>query len=86
MKARSLMIVILLALLLAGCMQQQKDASELSETDNQGNTPQEANTTEPETKKQEDSVGDVDNLESNISQVENLIKDLEETEEINFNI
>lgn len=79
-------VLILLALMLAGCTdQQQKDTPEPSGSNGQFTaTPQE---TENATSEQpEGFVSDVDNLESNISEVENLIKDLEETDEINFNI
>ncbi|MFP4558692.1 MAG: hypothetical protein ACLFO6_04270 [Archaeoglobaceae archaeon] len=87
MNIRSLIVVILVVLLLAGCTQQ-KDTQEPSGSDEQVTaTPQETeNGTEPGEDQPEESVSDVDDLESNISEVEDLIKDLEETDEIDFSI
>ncbi|MFO7966598.1 MAG: hypothetical protein R6U44_03260 [Archaeoglobaceae archaeon] len=96
------LILVLVASLLAGCAQtqQQKDTSnpqpsetfEGSQPDGMSSaTPEETvNTTGDGAEQQEedsvDSVDDGNDLESNISEVENLIEDLEETEEINFSI
>lgn len=86
MNIRSLIVVILVVLLLAGCTQQ-TDTQEPSGSDEQVATPQETeNGTEPGEDQPEESVSDVDDLESNISEVEDLIKDLEETDEIDFSI
>ncbi len=91
MKARLFIILVLVTSMLAGCTQtqQQKDIPQPSEPNEEVTAaPYEtANTTENRTGQiKEESVGDVDNLESNISEVENLINDLEGTDEINFSI